>query len=252
MRIISKTHDYYDRYNDPASRVIYNRRKQEFYKATPGFFKGITIEMNHTKPFTPTRHWRNKGLLRYVLDNTSFKKGFVVRGSTEYFWLLIAGKLYPGIRLITSALEYTDIAREEKLYNLYSAGAVLKILTNTAKYTGYDKKELFTPKKVEQELIAYFSSTMDFEYACKIHLHYKSPIILLASRANGDVAEVTVDPGLKEIGFHKHLNPFLLYQAIDQFLGTVMVLEKNTPSKITDLDKIQQHGFDKKTSFRKM
>lgn len=253
MRIISKEYDYYDQFSDKTSRIIYKRCGQEFDESTPGFLAGINIDVLHSKPFANTKHWRNERLLRHTLNTAEFGKKWVSSNSAEYFWLLIAGKLYPGLRLFVESYGRHKVATHQTVYDLYSAKAVLKLLTSKVKFRGSGMGEIFSIAEVAAELGKYFSTTINFDRACAIHLHYDSPLISLKASGNDNsICHVMVDPSLKGLSFHKELNPFLLFQELSQFMGTVMVKEENTPSKLTDLDKVKQHGFDKKKSFRNM
>lgn len=59
-------------------------------------------------------------------------------------------------------------------------------------------------------------------------------------------------PTLQDIGFDKIIKPEQLYQDISYFIVNVMKESPDMmpPTKMTDKEKIQQHGFDLKQSFR--
>jgi hypothetical protein len=49
----------------------------------------------------------------------------------------------------------------------------------------------------------------------------------------------------------KIYDPFTTFQEIQIFLSTFMVKEKKI-TELSDIMRLQKHGFDKKTSFRNM
>ncbi len=59
-------------------------------------------------------------------------------------------------------------------------------------------------------------------------------------------------PRLKEYDFYKVIDPFTIYQTLDMWVSGVLTGSGNGTVEITDNNvKIQKHGFDTKTSFRK-
>lgn len=94
------------------------------------------------------------------------------------------------------------------------------------------------------------------------HACFDKELVLISRKLNAPVftycvgvGYVSVDgeiPILKDIGFDKIANPEQLYQDISYFMGNII---KESPdmmptTKMTDKEKIAQHGFDFKQSFR--
>lgn len=93
------------------------------------------------------------------------------------------------------------------------------------------------------------------------HREFNSPILLITSSPKSYqgsdgrwkyMVSVYRDAQLKEFGFHKVKDAFTAYQEIDSYLSGVLGVEFKPPVEISDVHRLEGHGFDKKTSFRKM
>lgn len=81
---------------------------------------------------------------------------------------------------------------------------------------------------------------------------YNTPLFLIHSKnRDGKKQKLTLGPILKELEFQKQKDPYTAYQDIFQYVAGHLNKPENTMVKISDLDKIHKHGFDK-WSFRKM
>ena len=60
-----------------------------------------------------------------------------------------------------------------------------------------------------------------------------------------------INPLLKDYEFYKVFDTFQAFQEIQMYIGGVLGSKENEIIKISDKDKINQHGFDFKWSFRK-
>lgn len=74
-------------------------------------------------------------------------------------------------------------------------------------------------------------------------------------RYNSKQYDVDIDseiPILKDIGMPSLISPQQMYQDIAYFVGNTINESPDLmpPTKMTDLEKVEQHGFDKKQSFR--
>lgn len=94
------------------------------------------------------------------------------------------------------------------------------------------------------------------------HACFDKELVLISRKLNAPVFTYRLDDGfvsvdgeipiLKDIGIDKLIPPEQLYQDISYFMGNII---KESPdmmpaTKMTDKEKIQQHGFDLKQSFR--
>ena len=99
----------------------------------------------------------------------------------------------------------------------------------------------------------------------KYHREYNAPILhisfvsLDSQSSYQDAAgrcrrKVTVqtNPLLKAIGFQKVKDAFTAYQEIDSYLSGVLGADVHPTVEISDVHRLEGHGFDKRTSFRNM
>ena len=231
MRIISNFHDYYDQFNDKESYHIYNRTLKEVWNTHKKYIKvpDVTYNDAHTS--------KRKSLPNIIRFSYMFKN---VTHDKDYFYgieacdLYIAGKYYPSI-----------VAGNEYFYTTKSF---------TDRYPIHKFMLRFSAKikDIEDHFDAFFNTTVNQAQIDSVLRQYESPIVHV-SRVNGSAnIRVVINQRLKNIEFNKFMDPFLAYQMISQYVENVMVSDKNPPVKISDTDKIQQHGFDKKRSFRNM
>jgi hypothetical protein len=81
---------------------------------------------------------------------------------------------------------------------------------------------------------------------------YNTPLFLINSKnRDGKKQKLTLGPILKDLEFQRQKDPYTAYQDIFQYVAGHLNRPENTMVKISDLDKIHKHGFDK-WSFRKM
>lgn len=93
-----------------------------------------------------------------------------------------------------------------------------------------------------------------------MHRKYNSPIILFDIKYN-DVTkkywysnkkrELIINPILSDYVFYKVYDTYQTFQKIQMFLSGVLGNSEKNLIEIEDKYKIEQHGFDKKWSFRK-
>ena len=67
----------------------------------------------------------------------------------------------------------------------------------------------------------------------------------------GDNYNLLINPRLEDYSFYKAVAPHIAYSEIEMFFTSDLLPKNNAPQIIDDKIKIQQHGFDLKTSFRK-
>jgi len=249
MRIISNFYDYYDSFNDNESLTIYKRITEEIKKNDVLFKIPSGIEVKSTKPFIKANYYRKINQTMRIIDPGFYRaKNKIVRASIIY--VLIAKNLYP----IISAMFYPDKLDLYQNINFYNVDDLIKF---TTKYPEIFKSTIHFKKFKKEDAFAefeeFFKMTINEKDAIDLHLHYNSPIISWSKRdIDHDLNSININPRLKEYGMEKILDPFNAYQEISQFYETYLIKEKEVPVKISDIDKIHQHGFDKKTSFRKM
>ncbi len=70
----------------------------------------------------------------------------------------------------------------------------------------------------------------------------------LIYRRNG--LYVALNPSLKALEFYRVKDSYSAFQEIAQYLGGVLTKRESIENKLSDIDKIKQHGFDVKYGFR--
>jgi hypothetical protein len=143
-------------------------------------------------------------------------------------WVAIAGKYY---------LIYSNQDSEN-----------FKVVTQGSEVYNLLKKErpYLTRRSENKEFIASPSSEL-----IKLSRELKQPVFTLDLHLNGYRAMSTI-PNLGELGFASLISPEQMYQDIAYFIGNTINESPDLapPNHMTDKEKIAQHGFDLKQSFR--
>lgn len=100
----------------------------------------------------------------------------------------------------------------------------------------YLKHKLYRWSKYEKQKPVVFSDDLFFKF--------KTPVFAVSNY------ELILNPSLKDLGFQRLYDPYTAHQKIYQFLSGVLGNREKETIDISDKDKITQHGFDSKVSFR--
>jgi len=230
MKIISKFKDYYDGYsygynNDP--KVRYWIRKTE-----------------------------NIDISKYLLTNLEKD---ILRTYNNYHsgYLIIAGKIYPFVSIHTEA----DIHVKPKTEYFFNPDDLMKRhaqeknkIMRARKHRNW-KWSYWFQSLSKRDVTEFFNKKYpDMSNLC---IEYNTPIILIEPRRPGyQEREKTYrtcvkNINLKDYGLSKVFKAPEIYQILDVFINNVLVDDKMPMSPMTDLEKVQSHGFDTKISFRK-
>lgn len=80
----------------------------------------------------------------------------------------------------------------------------------------------------------------------EIFRRYNTPIFIIKGE------NISINPILKEYEFMKIYHPYNAFQEIQMFISGVLAsVDDGSNIKMTEKDKVNQHGFDPKYSFRK-
>ncbi len=82
----------------------------------------------------------------------------------------------------------------------------------------------------------------------ELFLEHKAPIWI--SKFDGSEINGILNPRLKDYGFDRVKDSFTTFQEISMYLSNILVEQKEV-AVIEDKYRIEQHGFDLKTSFRR-
>jgi hypothetical protein len=84
-------------------------------------------------------------------------------------------------------------------------------------------------------------------------LHYLVSNRIVTAIRNPGLAKWLINSDqLKTVQFFKVYDPYAAFQEISMWIGGVLPANGNAMVQISDKDRIEKHGFDNKTSFRKM
>jgi len=230
MYIISKKKDYYDGVVGTMGvdkEIVYERKTIE-----------ITNENDLPKEFKRPDDIRPQLKGRNHLLNLEFYRPHKKNKYKEAIPFIVGfcGKLYVGFKLEYEINKefYTD-TKTDIVYNIKKIKKYIKnehwgrVLMGDINYIqNYDAMHVFR----EYNTPAFI---FDFDYTGE---EYNKPTFI-------------VKPLLKEHEFYKVFDSFRAFQEIQMFISGVLGNNEKDMVEISDIDKIQQHGYDKKWSFRK-
>lgn len=210
MRIIDKKHDFYDYLQDSTDNLVFDRRESFL----------LTKEM----------------VCRYLIKNQGYgrnskdKIALLQCGATFWLFLLTVtkyGSFYAEdyeIKLITSWKNYEAPNKLLKLSLVWFSGLWR---------LNYKTKESFI-KTLNDNLISYMKESIDRN-------DYREEYIICENK----------HPLLKACGIGDVVNPDEMFYAIEEYFSIEKTKsEKREADGTTNKDKIVNHGFDLKKSFR--
>lgn len=240
MRIVGKTHDYYDSAlaHGADMDLVYARATVETEGCAddlgPAFDMGKAPRGDH---FFDERRQRWATSDRFVPN-----------------LLLFCGKAVPFFR----QFRYRPGAGSRPNLFHFEAGAVHAAVAETLgpgplldRYT--DRRPLgfgcnaFSRREVD----AWFGGTLDEGRAAEIHQRHGSPVILYKVPAEPGRIRTVVDPVLRDIEFYRLRDAFTAFQDIAMYLGGVLRGNENPTVALSDRDRLAKHGMDPKWSFRR-
>jgi hypothetical protein len=163
-------------------------------------------------------------------DKSAFERFFYYdRELVRKFKVSVCGTVYKGLYY------------EDKYY--YEVESFIQaIRTANAKYY----EELIKRNK-------YIETDFKIEISEKLfneHIKYRTPIITQQEKCNRQMFNEK-DSCLKNFNFEKIIDPFTMFQKVQQFISGVLTNKEKEPWPISDKLKAESHGYDK-FSFRKL
>ena len=235
MLIVSKYKDYYDSAVGLGidKTIVYER-----YLKTIECPKDIldVITTNHFEDFN----------YRSIISKNKYTSG--------YFILGFCGKLYIGFKFTKeNNVNFNKSYDTKIIYDIEKARKLFDFNKNE------HKKWYWSGKSNEERLndfIFKIKSINCIEWFRKFNI----PIFLIGN--NNDVfnyydndsslKKITINPILKNYDFMKIYDPYTTFQEIQMFISGVLGINKDgIDVEMTEKQKVQQHGFDKKYGFRK-
>lgn len=234
MRIISPFHDYYD-----TAMALGQDRARVYLRNT------VTQSASHPLSVLQPllREVRVLGGLRFV-QTTPFSPGYaqleahiswLPSTSVTEFFVVLAGQLYPGLRVAIPGNAPQYAFSVEHAVNLCVAA---DIDLNKSRFN-----RIWETRSGEQQLTALFAykGSRQFHELCVEH---HTPLALVT------VVDIITDPALGAVRFFQELDAWGTFQALDTFIGGMARGDESAMVRISDQDRLKQHGFDAQ-SFRK-
>jgi len=237
MIINSNFHQYYDTFAKQStdSTVLYDR------------YSSIL-------PLNFARSGFNKNLISFNNQTFEFPDYFraastrVEIGKKRYATAILS---FCGAPFLMHVL-YNDSLNKNIIYNLsitedyYSDDSLSFLL-----YSDFHSRD-----KWLQSLL----NLMSYDFN-KLHNFLKSPVFLIGGCVGGKIEDgsyylnfsehrIEINPNLDALKFYKIIDSWRTYDKLYSYLSGVLGSDKTVPENISDKDRLLQHGFDLKTSFR--
>ena len=225
MRIIDKHHDFYDYLQDPTDRIVFDRRGS-FLLTKKDLCEGIQFQ-------------------RYYNDS---KYRFVLLQCGVVYWLFL---------VTITAMDWSN----------RPADYCLELLKNWKNYDG--SNEL-----IKLSVVSFYTYMWDYRIhdinpeKARTHVndlkdavdqgnyrleHNLGSHTKITDHKGTSVHEIQNIPILKACGISELVDPVSVFCAIEEHFSMKKTACETTEAKgTTDEDKVIMHGFDAKTSFRKM
>jgi len=232
MYIISKKKDFYDGVVSTMGidkSIVFNRDDVEIG------------ENEYPKLFSHSKGYWNS-LMNDTINNLhhhNIKKEH--KGDYQaynYFVIGFCGKLYLGMKLYTKSQNIFDGLTTKIIYDI-------DLITEIIENTGY-----------RSNLIDEINYVRNYN-ALDIFRKFNTPVFVYDNDYNRisindrNEHKFIINANIYEYEFYKIFDSFHAFQEIQMFISGVLGSGEKEIIKITDKDKIAQHGFDYKYSFRK-
>ncbi len=217
MRIISDFKDFYDGLNDGSDSHIWTRRTS-------------VVEVHSNDPLFK-HDWKNPSAINYDSWNKWENGHYATKAVINFSLLIFCGQLIPFWQ------SGNRIGYDLESFIAYRAET---IGVKSSKWYTYWKE------------YGYRLFDRGFSEAYKnFNLKYKSPILIISRSSSTRKMEITLNPRLMNIEFHKYHDIYWTFQELERYLFNDMVEPCDPPVNISDKLKAEAHGFRDKYSFRK-
>ena len=156
------------------------------------------------------------------------------------------GQVYPFIEVKKFDRKYDDeyASDDYKIVEYFQAYNLEEYQAKESEWEDYSDDFGYYAQRENIKLKQFF---IDWNFQSdEIFLEYKVPIWVVRL----DESKGIINPRLKDYGFDRIKDSFTAFQEISMYLSNILVEQKEV-AVIEDKYRIEQHGFDLKTSFRK-
>lgn len=218
MRIIDKNRDFYDFYQDVYRDDTFTFDRRDSFLLTKEL---MCSYLDYSYSWTRS----------FLKDKNLYGYNYLLLQVCHNYWLFL--------------VEITEITKygQAKDYEM-------KLLAN---WKNTNKtKELLSLAIIEFPYV-YRRSKKEKDFIQAVNTNnyrVKRKINRFTFRRGNEVIEKHI-PLLKACGIANYINPLDIYLAFEEFFSLEKTAsERREPLNTTDIDRIERHGFDKKTSFR--
>lgn len=225
MRIIDKQHDFYDYLQDPTDKIVFDRRGS-FLLTKERFCEGIRYQRYH-----------KESCYRFILLQCGVAHWLFLVTITAVGWN-------------ASPVDYNmELIMNWKNYNGLNELVKLGVVSFNISMWDYRIKDI-DPEKVKARASDLKAAVDQGNYRveCDLGCHTK-----ITDHKGSFIKEIQNLPILKACGIADLVDPVSVFCAIEEHFSMEKTASETTEAKgTTDEDKVIMHGFDIKTSFRKM
>lgn len=225
MKIISSFKDYYDyvagMYGGGDPKITYHRKRMSEIEPSTSFAPPLILDS--IKAQCP--HFPQDSFFRNIAEHITY----------EYRWLCVCGKIYLVVwRVITGPFL---IGQKPTILNQKDHLAVYERITQKPRYSWNRTRSTWW--------------ALDEPIGLEISKKIREPVFTFRESGRSIVVDSEI-PRLSEIGFPAFESPEQLYQNISYFMANTI---NDSPdmmprTHMSDKERIVQHGFDLKQSFR--
>jgi hypothetical protein len=226
MRIISSDSDYYDGYMN-------HDRKDRFNHVWLRDEREIQINKEKLKD----------------LEHRSLR---ISRNGWSTGYLILAGVVTPYVAWENGGYPYDK--KHKYFYDAEQAANYYKRQKKPTASAHWRHRYWGWEKSIRKDLVAFFAPYADRSDLC---IGRATPILLIQPQACFYKMEYNAlrtchtDVNLKDMGLSKFIDAPTLYQTLDVFVSNVLINDDMPETPMTEQQKMDQHGFTHKYSFRK-
>ncbi len=241
MKILSDFQDYYDSALGVAgvdTEVVFRRftkRLEPNTDAIQGWFE--TLSGGGRTPFW---EWRNYSPLWHYRPEAH---PFAV---VQEFIIFFCGKIHYGIEVSPSGLSTPNPARNLIFFDDAIGGFIenylniaLEEYAHSVRYFGEQPYNAFLEIRLRMARLESSSVIQS------LHVAYNAPILVHVFPDT-----LLINPSLKQYHFMRLYDTYTAFQELAMFVGGVLAGNENPLLEVSERDKLLQHGFDDKWSFR--
>ena len=167
------------------------------------------------------------------------------------------GEIYPFIQLVERGEDnkpkavYCVYSSEEYVERIMQIESLMKSVIfqmrwNRLKITDKEIGKFLNKMLVKEKIKSFFADWRKRDDT--LFLEHRAPVWLL--NLNIFDRTITLNPKLAELDFERIKDANEAFQEISMYVANILVEQKET-APVDDIYRIEQHGFDLKTSFRK-